>query len=216
MSDLKPEFEEANIVVLGSFNPEIFHPEWFVRQGLVREKAASKVNVVHPEVSSIEIDNMRFDVNRQRFQATTNNSECYEPLRDVVIGCFSILIHGPVRAIGLNRVFHYKASSEDAWHHVGNKLAPKQTWDKYLAQPGMRSLTIEGKRKNDSGGIVQVRVEPSGRTKPGIFIAVNDHYALEEEKEEQRCGRLIEILNSNWKDLFRFSENVSKSILDLM
>ena len=216
MSDLRPEFEEATIVVLGSFNPEIFHPEWFVRQGLIREKAASKVNVVHPDVSSIEIDNMRFDVNRERFQAATSDAECYEPLRDVVIGCFSILIHGPVRAIGLNRAFHYKASSEDAWHNVGNKLAPKETWNKHLAKPGMLSLTIEGKRKDNGGGIVQVRVEPSGRTKPGIFITLNDHYGLQNEKEEQRCNRLIEILKSEWQELFRFSEDVSKSILELM
>jgi len=216
MSDLRPEFEEATIVVLGSFNPEIFHPEWFVRQGLIREKAASKVNVVHTEVSSIEIDNMRFDVNRERFQAATSNAECYEPLRDVVIGCFSIPIHGPVRALGLNRGVHYKAPSEDAWHNVGNKLAPKETWNKHLVKPGMRSLTIEGKRKDESEGIVQIRIEPSGRTKPGIFIALNDHYGLQEEKEEQYCTRLIEILKSNWEELFRFSENVSKSILALM
>src|SRR5690348_2318983 len=140
MNGLRPEIEEISVVVLGSFAPQMFHPEWFLRHGLVREKATWDVKVVHPELTSFEIDKIRFDVNSGRFQSTTNNPEFYEPIRDIVISCFSILNEIPLTAFGLNRSYHFKAPSPEAWHNVGNKLAPKDMWNRHLFAPGMRSL----------------------------------------------------------------------------
>ncbi len=45
--------QSVNIVVLGKFNPSIFHPAWFAAQNLIRTKEADAANIqiVHPEAS---------------------------------------------------------------------------------------------------------------------------------------------------------------------
>jgi len=37
-----PEAEGLDVVLVGSFNPAIFHPEWFFRQGIVAEQDAKE------------------------------------------------------------------------------------------------------------------------------------------------------------------------------
>ena len=37
MSNWEIISEEASIVLVGNMNPKIFHPEWFIRKGIVEE-----------------------------------------------------------------------------------------------------------------------------------------------------------------------------------
>jgi hypothetical protein len=46
-----PFSESLNVVLVGSFNPAIFQPEWFVRQKLISADTAWKVGVVSPDVT---------------------------------------------------------------------------------------------------------------------------------------------------------------------
>ena len=50
------ERQGMSIVALGSFNPAIFHPIWFARQGLIRdaEAEAAEIQVVSPEVTLVK------------------------------------------------------------------------------------------------------------------------------------------------------------------
>jgi len=47
MSAWKIINESASIVLVGSFNPKIFHPEWFIRKGIVEEWDYSSDDVVN-------------------------------------------------------------------------------------------------------------------------------------------------------------------------
>ncbi len=76
MSD-EPEIERNSwsIVLIGSFNPAIFHPAWLALNGVISKEVgeAGQVNVVHPEVSSISIDTIRIEVQRNRYISKQNN-----------------------------------------------------------------------------------------------------------------------------------------------
>jgi hypothetical protein len=43
-----PEIQGMSIVLVGGFNPKIFHPAWFAAQKLIREKEAEEANIVFP------------------------------------------------------------------------------------------------------------------------------------------------------------------------
>jgi hypothetical protein len=47
-----PANEEISLVLVGSLNPAIFHPEWFVRQRLVSRGEAEKAEtaIISPQV----------------------------------------------------------------------------------------------------------------------------------------------------------------------
>ncbi len=144
------ELQGATIVLLGSFNPAIFHPAWFAANDLLRQKEADNANieVTHIEVAAFSTEWLQINCTRERFQATTIQQAFSESLRDLVLGILTLLSHTPVKAMGLNTEFHFRVPSERYWHDVGDRLAPKPDWVNILNNPGMRSLIMEGQRSD--------------------------------------------------------------------
>ena len=179
------QIQGTSIVLRGSFNPAIFHPSWFASNGLIRrqEAEAAKVEIVHPKVAVFSAEWLQVNIAEDRFQVATTQEPFYEALRDLVSGVLDLLSHTPLSAMGLNRDFHYGLQSEAAWHGVGHRLAPKQDWEDVLEEPGMSSLTMQGKRPDHLEGYIRVKVEPSAQVKYGVYVNVNDHYQLKSGDE---------------------------------
>ena len=214
----KPAKQGLNIVVLGQFNPAIFHPVWFAAQDLIRSQEAenAEIQLIHPDAAIFQIDWARIHIVRERFQAGTPQEPYFEPLRDLVSGVFSLLGHTPTRALGINWEFHYRLTSEKIWHQVGHQLAPKDVWKDLLNAPGTRSLVIEGERSDGRSGYIRAKVEPSSKIEYGVNIEVNDHYDLEgDSKSASRTDRLIEILSENWNESMRRAHEIAEKIAGL-
>jgi hypothetical protein len=182
MSSLLPELDEAVVVIVGKFNPAIFHPSWIVAQGLLnkQELEAANLELVHPDATSFKMASFRFDITRDRFLVGSSDASCAVMVRDIAIGILSILEHTPVRMCGINRLLHFRCSSESKWHHIGHTLTPKEYWTGLLENPGMRSLTIEGKRPDSSAKYLRISIAPSPRVEHGVFFDFNEHYELKE------------------------------------
>ncbi len=194
------EIQGVNIVLRGDFNPAIFHPSWFAYYELIRreEAEAAKIQVIHPDVAVFSTEWLDFNVGRDRFQAATALESHYESIRDLVLSVLSLLSHTPLRVMGINRNFHYRHRSLEAWHSVGHQLVPKQYWERLLDNPGMRNLTVEGTRPDGLPGYIQVRVAPSTRIEHGIYVSINDHYVLNAEQISSASSEAIRILNEIW------------------
>ena len=69
------ELDGSSIVLVGNFNPAIFHPSWLSEHGMVREGDADKadIQVVSPEVSSFTTHWLLLQVTRDKFQASTSD-----------------------------------------------------------------------------------------------------------------------------------------------
>jgi len=188
------------VILVGSFNPAIFQPSWFARQGLIPDEEADSatINIIHQQVASFETPAFKVQVLPERFEVTAVGRPFTDLVRDLAYGTFTILSHTPVRMLGMNNFAHFRARSEEAWHGLGHYLAPKEFWEPLLKNPGMQTLTIRGQRDDDLLGYVDVRVEPSAVVTPnGVFAFVNDHVQL---KEEERDGAriLMETLQEKW------------------
>jgi hypothetical protein len=133
----KLEINAHTIVLLGSFNPGIFHPQWFARQGLLPdgEVDSSTLQVVHPQASQFETERFFIQVTLDRFQAMTKPNTPGDVLRDLVLGAFTVLEHTPMKALGMNRQMHFSMGSEEAWHRLGDKLAPKDVLERGVTSP---------------------------------------------------------------------------------
>jgi hypothetical protein len=90
-------------------NPAIFQPAWLRANQLVGEKEAQgasappeqEVEVIHREVTILNLTKMKLVVDTKRF-AVTALDEPFERAKDFAMGCFQILSHTPVTAVGLN------------------------------------------------------------------------------------------------------------------
>jgi hypothetical protein len=122
------------------------------------------------------------------------------------------LSHTPLRFMGINRNFHYNLDTENDWHALGHRLVPKQDWDHLLEKPGMQNVSVMGQRPDEFKGHVQVMVQPSTRIKYGIFIEVNDHYMLKDEKEIGGAETARIILSEKWNDSMTRSLKIAQTI----
>ena len=212
----KPEIEGVGIVLVGSFNPKIFQPAWFAAENLIREEEAQAANIqlIHQQVAIFSLDWLHLQVTDEQFSATTIQSHFYEPLRDLVLGTFRLLRHTPIHKMGLNRDSHFRVTSEEAWHAFGHRLTPKEPWAGILKEPGMRNLIMEGLRPDNLKGYIRVRVEPSVRYHPGVFINVNDHYEVNDGATIRGCDEIINILEREWKNSLDRSAQITSLLLE--
>ena len=180
-----PEVESAAIVMIGSFNPAIFQPRWLGTQQLIRPEEAekAKITIIHAEVADFSTEWFQLQVLQNRFQLASTDPRQYSPLRDLAAAIFAILPHTPVTALGLNRQFHFKMPSRDAWHAIGHLLAPKEPWHRIMDTPGLRALMMEGRRKDAKGGTLHVKVEPSVSVEYGLYIDINEEFKASGDSE---------------------------------
>jgi hypothetical protein len=207
----------VNIVLRGNFNPTIFHPSWLASQELIRsqEADAAEIKIIHPQVAQFEMEWLQMNVTIDRFQAGTTQESYHELLRDLVIGIFSLLPHTPLRALGINRNFHYRLESKSAQNAVGYRLVPKQNWQEVLSGPGMLTLTVQGQRPDNLNGYIQVKVEPSAKEEFGIFLEVNDHYTLSASEIPESASEAITVIAEQWNQSMQRGLKIAEKIVYL-
>ncbi len=77
----------------------------------------------------------------------------------------------------------------------------------------MRSLTIQGNRikEESSRAEVNVKVEPSAKVDPGIFISVNNHF---EDSSTDAPRKLMSILKDRWSELQAYAVKIAWHLLE--
>ncbi len=185
-----------NVVVRGHFNPGIFSPAWLLAQAIIgpSEYADAEPNIITRDFASFRTGWLLCDVTADALQLRTTDLDEFERVRDVVVAVLRTLHHTPVGALGINREIHFPVRDLEAWHAVGDALAPKAVWENVLIAAGMRNITLWGVRPDDYMGRVQVQVEPSLRVPRAIYVSVNDHFGL-----HKRPPGFQETRNAAWE-----------------
>jgi hypothetical protein len=215
MTDPIREVATTNIVLLGAFNPAIFQPAWFARQGLLPgdEAEGAEIALIHPEFVSFTAGWLQLQVTQSQFLASASEDPL-EALRDLVMGTFSLLRHTPVSKMGINRDAHVRMPDESSWHRVGHTLVPRDRWA-FLREPGLRSLVEEGVRPDDYLGYIRVKVEPSNLVQPGVYMQVNDHYQWSVEPGDTAVESVLDVLKNGWEASLERAEMFIDSIIEV-
>jgi len=218
MSGRVPEVSGASVVLVGSFNPTIFQPQWFVRQNLLShpEGDAAEIKILAPQVCDFETERFRIQVTTDRFAALSKPDANPSPLRDLVLGTFFILEYTPLTALGLNRDMHFGMPSEEAWNQIGDKLAPKEGWKGILkGRPGMRTLSIQAEIPDfpdaPEGTKLTVKVEPSLKVKFGVYFQTNENYNA---PRTDAMKFFMERIRSRWDGAYKYAAEIADHIID--
>lgn len=214
MPDRIPEISGATVVLVGSFNPTIFQPAWFAKQELLRQAEADSadIKVIIPQVTHFETERFALQVTNERFAISSKPSANQAPIADLVRGTFFVLEHTPVNAMGINHHMHFDMKSEEAWHKIGDTLAPKDIWRSVLEgrRPGLLSMTIQSEQEEPKGALFRVKVEPSTQIRFGIYFETNEHYPA---PETQRLPGLMDILGRRWEESHNYASKIAEHIL---
>ena len=232
---IKPKFDNASIVLLGSFNPMIFQPAWFARYEMIGSKEAEEAANLFQfkdQVVTFKVDMFELSVQLDRFMVNSLDNHP-EHIKDLVISCFvEYLPHTPIRAMGINRNVHFDTGDFEIRDRVGSRLAPKDAWGEWGKEieeahtapinkrGGMTSITMfQHKLQLDRfSGSVQAKVEPSNKIKnnTGIFVGVNNHFeSSATEQPIQDASLVAEVLETNWNTSMVRAEMIVDQIMAL-
>ena len=176
--------EDISIVLVGLFNPSIYHPMWFAHQGLIREAEAeaATVELIHQDVASFSIEWLTVQVLRDRFTATIKADVYHKHLNDFVQGVFLRLAHTPIRQMGINYTSRIHFKSEDDWHAFGHFIAPKTPWGGVLSKPGIRGFHMQSLRPAgdipEKPGYLILSMDADLAKRGDSLVRVNDHYEV--------------------------------------
>ncbi len=192
--------QSVTIVVLGTFNPSIFQPSWFVQEELVRSEEGESVEleIIHPEITIFNMEWFRIQVNRDRLEIRSSRESHFEALRDLARGVLDILRHTPTRAVGVNHDRMLDCGSRDAFDRLGWTLVPKDPWISVLERPGMSLLHEQGVRTDDYDGYIRVMIEPILDGGNNVSMKVNDHFVISEDNSPSSTNTIRTLLGSEW------------------
>lgn len=224
----KPEMSGVSVVLLGSFNPAIFTPAWFVMHDLLPKSVAdnAELQVAHRHLCVFSTEWLQFEVTPDRFQAGTQQAPVVR-IRDLVLRVFrEHLFHTPVGAFGINRDVHFRATSRAAMNQLGRVLAPVEPWkaignefDPTRSDSGLASLTMRQSKVEDrpTGGQINVKVEPSNRIgngQTGVYVQVNDHYQIDESRADGR-EKLLRLLEDGFDQSIQRADSIVDHLMSL-
>lgn len=197
-------------------------------QGLLPRAAADSADlqVAHRQVTAFSTDWLRLQVTSDRFVADTAQAP-HVRVRDLVLRVFKEhLTHTPTRSMGINRTVHFRVADSAERDRIGRALAPIEPWGRWGLElgsdgeyGGMTSLTMSQIRPKGrpQGGRINVKVEPSTRIgdgRSGIFIEVNDHYAVD-DADTGGSAQLMGFLDKDFDTSIRRSDEIIDHIMSL-
>jgi hypothetical protein len=222
-----PVKQTLSIVFVGSFNPRIFHPAWFEREGLISpdEETASLAEtkrngpLVTPDLSRCEIgEDLTVEclTNRLSINAATTLGE--ERLRALAAAILSKLPHTPITVVGLNHSQVFDARNEDEWHRVGDLLVPKHDlWEKVMTgRPGMALLRVEEFRPGPPPVRVWATVEPVRESHPPFRFSIHTNWHTDIPQnppaEANPAELAAEFVATQWEVALDFGRNLAKTL----
>lgn len=229
------ELSGLSIVCAGAFNPAIVHPRWLLEKGLIAENAADHAMamqtgdrqslIVTPQVATFTADWLTIQVTPDQAIFSTVEEGRGLDLRDVAKGLFDLLPETPVTAVGINADRHWRLDSDEQWHAVGDRFAPKDFWEPLFAdgpwrdlgggrRVGLRTLTVETYRE-DMAGYLRVEVGPSVRVTPhGVYAGLNAHFELAAGEERTGTGHdAARTIESRWEEARALEDSLFERLM---
>lgn len=208
-----PERKQYSIVLIGEFNPAMFHPEWFTKNDIISQEecdfAKSQTQsvplIVTSQLTMFKTSQLNVKIETKRFQVVCEK-EPFIIVKDFIVKTFERLGSFMIKAYGINYSAHYNVGSISTYQTIGDNLAPKKYWEHLLEKEisgderksGLSSIQMQ-KIKEDGTGTISVVLQPSICIKPGVFIGCNDHTNVLDEDSSAEI--VIDHLENTFDDI---------------
>ena len=192
-----PGYRHTSVVVIGSFNPAIFQPEWFRSNDLLPASEIDFTTVEFPHGSGVqrrpqrvlvandaaivEFESLQLQVVQNRWMLVTERADWQGDLGKIAHDVFALLPHTPVRIVGFNVVVH--AAPKRPASEVLGRLLPLDelgsiAGDNAMAADFGASVAFQAALEL----VLEGRVQPSGYTEPVL-------HRRRQELKAKRAGR---------------------------
>lgn len=208
-----------SVVLLGGFNPMIFHPFWLLQKKLISERdVTEKKIVVNEQISTYHVgDWLEMTVTQKRCEFKIKKAERVVMMRDLIVGTLNALPEMPILAVGINRGGVYNLSDEKSYYIFGAKLAPLGMWEPSFHDPRLRNIAIEdvgSEHFKERRRMIQIKPAEVQDYPYCVDFNINNHYDL--EKVGQTVGKALSVLNDNLDNDYETFQNIVDNLVSKM
>ena len=206
-----------SVVLLGSFNPFIFHPLWLLKKGLIAESdVVSKEIIINSQISQYPIgDWMKMIVTPNRCEFKVEKQEKLIIMKDLIIGTLNALPEIPIVALGINRGNIIDLSDEISYYNFGAKLSALNMWSDNFNNARLYDIIIENNDTIDDNTVrrrMQIKSTNSQENKYCIDVNLNNHYI----GKNQDVPFAITIINTFLESDMRFYDQILQALVKRM
>lgn len=205
----------SSIVLIGNFNPAIFHPEWFERfkilppqeiqwaegSNIPKEEIQYKGRkliiqenpslIVTPQFAHLPFQSLQIDVSQERFDCKAAQRKTFPLIKETTLKIFSLLKHTPIRVLGINFEGHWRLKKDGTI--ILKELFGKKA-DLFKDAMG-ESYEIGGKlitHEGDQQFIIDFSRSPI--LEAGIYFRANIQWNIESERTE----KVVQLIKNNY------------------
>lgn len=206
-----------SVVLLGSFNPLIFHPFWLLQKKLISEAdVTDKEIIVNDQISNYKVgDWLQMTVTRERLEFKTFKPERVVLMRDLIVGTLNALPEIPIFAVGINRDAVYSLGDERSYYEFGANLAPLHIWEPSFHNPRLRIIAIEDSGSEDfedKRRLIQIKPANTNEVNYCIQANINNHYDL--KNVGQNVVKTIELLDKYLNSDFDTFQTIMDTLVE--
>ena len=226
---INPDTAGCSIVLLGKFNPAIFHPAWMQAKDIEPNASNEDVEVaiVHPGIARFAMRGRMYHIEQERFLIAAS-SPPWVAISDATCKIFGEhLIHTPIHAFGVNKHMHFRLPSHQARVNLGRLLAPIGPWGEFGKQlgaddagpaGGLQSLALRRPSAIEGAHVeTNVTIEPSKQMHDlgAVYMRVNAHHAMTDLPEGYGAERAIETLSARFEGLVEEADAIIDHIMKI-
>ena len=224
---LETTTDNVSIVLLGAFNPKIFHPAWLAMHNLISSEQAddADINIVHGDITQFTAAYMKFEIQTGRFVVKCDTIH-KDVIRDLVVATFrEHLPHSPVWQLGINRAISFSCGSEVIRNKFGTALGPKNPWgpwgkeiEQSAAENGphggmIRLIMHQTPRPDGLSGHIQADIRPEPNENSAVIVDINNHFTISDADKTIGCLDAMEILFDRWQSSMEGAEYIVDGLM---
>lgn len=220
--------DHVSAVLIGSFNPSIFHPSWLALNNLISSEAfeAADLQVSHPDISRFDANFMSFDIQKTRISIRCE-ADKDGLVFDMVMSIFgNLLTHSPVSRVGINRTVDLLCGTEQKRDELGKRMAPQSAWGSWGEEialgdgglhGGMQRLVMRQIPRHDGRkGHFQADLQPLSSSSDAIRLDFNSELVVDELEEVKGSEKAVLLFEECWNDDLEKAKNISNEILEIV
>ena len=208
-----------SVVLLGGFNPMIFHPFWLLQKKLISEEDVTEKKIlVNDQLSTYHVgDWLEMTVTPKRCEFKIKKAERVVMMRDLIVGTLNALSEMPIVAMGINRGVVYNLGDEKSYYDFGAKLAPLSMWKPSFHDPRLRTIAIEdvgSETFKDKRRMIQIKPAIVKDAPYCVDFNINNHYDF--EQVGQNVVNALSVLTENLDRDFDTFQSIVDNLVEKM
>jgi hypothetical protein len=229
MEQLDVKQRESSIVLVGHFDPLVMTPHWFVKQGMIPQEDIDEslaIELVYKELTKFSLANIHVEVQPGTLILRSAHESFDYKIQDLALGVLSAWKSSDITAIGLNIYTDVSFDSLEAWHKVGDLIAPKSVWQKAMPDSpsaGMANLQVQIEKPKGELGVYNFTAGWLAKPKVTRF-SLNNHFdskphvnfrepASKTKNSVSHPFDPIAIVSACWEQSLECHEHIIKSVL---